>query len=125
MLVLSLDQDHIPFWTEKQQRKGIGREKSPCGISWASPRIPDMSGMTTGRVRYERDYKNRITPLAQTSLSPSKQPADALLPNLGQPRISPRKRERGRLHWRRLGSRIEGPWIWISHRSLFSPLKVP
>ena len=63
---------------------------------------------TTGRVRYERDYKNRSTPSAQTSLSPSKQPADALLPHLGRPSNFTKKRERGRSHWRRLASRLKG-----------------
>ena len=88
--------------------KGIGREKTPFGISWASPRIPDVSGMPTGRVRYERDYKNRSTPSAQTSLSPSKRPVDALLPHLGRPSNFTKKRERGRSHWRRLASRLKG-----------------
>jgi len=78
----------------------------------------------TGRVWYERDYKNRSTPLAQTSLSPSKQPANALLPHLGRPSNFTKKRER-EIALEKACIKIEGPGIWISHHLLISSLKVP
>ena len=61
----------------------------------------------TGRVRYERDYKNRPYPFGPTDLSSSN-------PTSRRPSSSPRateeftkKRERRRSLWRRLASRLK------------------
>ena len=61
----------------------------------------------TGRVRYERDYKNRSTPSAQTSLIffQATQPSSSSSPRATEDFTN--KRERGRSHWRRLASRLK------------------
>ena len=123
-MILDLDQDYIPFGL-RNNRKGDWKRENTFWNYLGQPTYTGRVRYATRRVRYEWDYKTRCTPLAQIDLSSSK-------PTSRRPSSSPRatidftkKREGGRLHWRRLGSRIEGPWIWISHRSLFSPLKVP
>jgi len=66
-------------WATTEKR--IGREKTHLGFIWASPRIPDVSGIHTGRVRYERDYKIRTHPFSPNRLASSKstQPAPLFL----------------------------------------------
>ena len=66
-------------WATTEKR--IGREKTHFGFIWASPRIPDVSGIHTGRVRYERDYKIRTHPFSPNRLASSKstQPAPLFL----------------------------------------------
>ena len=44
-MILSLDQDYIPFLDWEITGKGIGRDKTSFGIIWATPRIPNVSGM--------------------------------------------------------------------------------
>ena len=85
--------------------KGIGREKTPFGIIWASLRILDVSGMLpyvsgmSGAIR-------QSVPLRQDSFV-------SFQPTQPMPSSSPRatedftkKRERGKLHWTRLASRL-------------------
>ena len=59
--------------------KGIGREKTHFGIAWASPRIPDVSGMLPDVSGMSGTIKTERTPSAQTDLPPPNQPANALL----------------------------------------------
>ena len=68
--------------------KGIGREKTYYGTTWASPRIPDVSGMS-GTIKTEVPLRPR--PVS----SSSKPPSHCLLPHLGRPRISPTKEREG------------------------------
>ena len=78
-MILSLDQDYIPFGL-RNNKKGDWKKENTFWNNLGQPTYTGRVRYATGRVRYERDYKNRITPSAQTSLSPSKQPANALLP---------------------------------------------
>ena len=113
-MALDKRSDHIRFgsrfytfldWVTME--KGIGSEKTPFGISWASPCIPDVSDMPTRRVRYEHDYKNRAYPFGLdkfVSFQPNQPPTSS------SPRATEdftNKRERGRSHWRRLASRLK------------------
>ena len=83
------------FLDQEITEKGIGREKTYYETTWASPRIPDVSGMLPDVSGMSGTIKTEHTPSAQTDLPPPNQPADALLLHLGQPRNSPRKGREG------------------------------
>jgi len=59
--------------------KGFGRVRTHFGIIWASPRIPDVSGMLPDVSGMSGTIKTERTPSAQTDLPPPNQPASALL----------------------------------------------
>ena len=91
--------------------KGFGSEKTPFGIFWASPRIPDVFGMLpdvsgmSGAIKPSVPFRPR-----QTCLLPS-QPTDALLPHLGRQSISPRKEREREITLEKACIKIEGPGI--------------
>ena len=79
MIILGLDQVYIPLGL-RNNRKGNWKRENTFWIKLGQSVYTGRVRYATGRVRYERDYKTRSTPSAQTCLSPSNQPADALLP---------------------------------------------
>ena len=107
MIILGFDQDHTPFWTEQQQRKGSeerkhildlfgpAREYRTCPVF-----IPDVSGMS-------RTIKTEHTPSAQTDLPLPNPPSRRLSSSPRATDDFTKKRERGRSHWRRLASRLK------------------
>ena len=48
------------FLDQEITEKEIGREKTSFGTIWASPHILDVSGISTGRIQYERGYKTNV-----------------------------------------------------------------
>ena len=105
-MLLSLDQDYIPFGL-RNNSKGDWKRENTFWNNLGQPAYTGRVRYATGRVRYERDYKIERTPSAQTDLSPPNQLSRCFPPHLGRPRTFTNKRERGRSHWRRLASRLK------------------
>jgi len=109
------------FLDQKITEKGIGREKTSHGTTWASPRIPDVFGMLpdvsgmSGAIRQSVPLR----PSQFISFQPT-QPTPSSSPRVTE--VFTKERERGRLHWRRLASRLKalGFGFHIAFSSLLS-----
>ena len=104
--------------------KGIGREKTHFGIFWASPRIPDVSGMIPDVSGMSGAIKP-LYPFGPDRLVSSKstQPMLSSSPRATED-FHQQKREK-EISLEKACIKIEGPGTWISHHLLISPLKVP
>ena len=128
-MALDKRSDHIRFGSRfyifldwEIIEKGIGREKTHFGIAWASPRIPDVSGMLLDVSGMSGTIKTEVPLWPRLVSSSSKPPSRRLLPHLGQPRISPTKEREGD----RIGEGLHQDWRpedLISHRLLISSPK--
>jgi len=94
--------------------KGIGREKTYYGTTWASPRIPDVSGMSGAIKQSVPLWPSQFISFHPTLPTPSSSPRAT--------KAFTKKRERGRMRWRRLGSRLKarGFGFHIAFLSLLS-----
>ena len=101
--------------------KGIGREKTYYGTTWASPRIPDVSDMLSDVSDMSGAIKQSVPlrPSQFISFHPT-QPMPSSSPRATE--AFTKKRERGRLRWRRLGSSLKarGFGFHIAFLSLLS-----
>ena len=100
-------------------KKGIGREKTLFGITWASPRIsdvsgilPDVSGMSE-TIKPDIPLRPRLVCLLPTN------PAGTLLLTSGNRDFHQQKREK-EIALEKASIKIEGLGIWISHRLLIA-----
>ena len=85
------------FLDQEIIEKGIGGEKISFGTTWASPRIPDVSGMSGAIKQSVPLWPSQFISFHPTQPMPSSSPRAT--------EAFTKKRERGRLRWRRLGSR--------------------
>ena len=97
-MILGLDQDYIPFGLRNNRKVDWKRENT----FWNKLGQP----VYTGRVWYERDYKNRGLPFGPNRLVSSKPTSRRPSSHLGRPRISPRKRREGD----RIGEGLHQDW---------------
>ena len=112
-MALDKRSDHIRFGSRfyifldwEIIEKGIGREKTHFGIAWASPRIPDVSGMLPDVSGMSGTIKTEVPLRPRPVSSSSKPPSRRLLPHLGRPRISPTKEREGD----RIGEGLHQDW---------------
>ena len=82
-MILGLDQDYIPFGL-RNNRKGDWKRQNTFWNNLVQPVNIGRVWYDTGRVRYERDYKNRAYPFSpkHTCLLQTNQPTPFFSPRV-------------------------------------------
>ena len=104
-MLLGLDQVYTPFGL-RNNKKGNWKRENTFWIKLGQSVYTGRVRYDTGRVRYERDYKNRAYPFGPNRLVSSKPTSWRSSSHLGWPRISPRKRREGD----RVGEGLHQDW---------------